>query len=494
MFLKQILTQKEARLLDEISVDELGVSEYELMSRAGKGAHCILQECWPNAESIQVICGPGNNGGDGYVLATEALHSGLSVVVESFGLPKTETAMQAFRDYDRNGGQVNFIEENSFHAKGDVIVDALLGIGLTRAPEGKMREVIEIVNKSGIPVLSLDVPSGLNADTGQPLSVAFQADVTATFIGIKAGLLSGNGREHAGSIRLDTLDLPDKVFDSVDYEIRLIDEGELKEHIPRRSANTHKGSAGRVCIVGGNRTMEGAVQMAGEAALRSGAGLVSVATRANLTAARCPEMRIFEVNCLEEWQEVYLGMHAIGIGPGLGQDDWAKRIWEAATGQTEIPLVVDADALNLLADKPFHRENWILTPHPGEAARLLDTTVSEIQGDRYAAAKSIAKKFDGVAVLKGAGTIIASQAGVWICDRGNPAMATGGTGDILTGVISALIAQGVPLVSAAKMGVWLHAKAGDECAAKDGQLGLLATDLLPEIRKELNRLSNGNKN
>ena len=260
----------------------------------------------------------------------------------------------------------------------------------------------------------------------------------------------------------------------------------LERELPRKPTDS-KGQFGHVLVVGGESGMSGAVRLAGEAAARSGAGLVSVATRtehAAIISAAVPELMCHGVEGSQSLMPLLHRASVVAIGPGLGQSEWAQTLFGVLL-QSHLPMVVDADALNLLAAEPITKDNWILTPHPGEAARLLEQTVDEVQSDRVAAALELQKKYGGVVVLKGAGTVVANSDGIMgICKEGNPGMATGGMGDVLTGVIAGLLAQGVSPDQAARLGVCLHARAGD-LAAQEGQRGLLASDLLPVLRRLL---------
>ena len=485
-----VISKSEAQQIDQAAIKCFGIPGDELMRRAGQAAFRIFQEYWPGAERVHVICGSGNNGGDGYEFAANALDDGKKVRLYALNEPKTPEALRACEVFQASGGQVEPMPKH-LPGKADVLVDAIFGIGLAREPAGRFREVIEQINHSRKPVLSLDIPSGLDADTGNPLGTAVQATVTSTFIGVKIGLMFGRGIQYAGKVKLDSLGLSDEVFNKVERKVDLISEAELRKYVPKRNSTTHKGSAGRVGIIGGNRTMEGAVQMAGMAAFRSGAGLVSVATRPESVVpvlASCPEIRVFGLDDHADLADLFADVNAIGIGPGLGQDDWAQLLFREVRSRVSTPVVVDADALNLLASDPAVRNNWILTPHPGEAGRLLGISTQEVEHNRCRSAHAIAERYGGVCVLKGAGTLIASNGQMWVCDRGNRGMATGGMGDILTGVITALVAQGLELSQAARLGVWLHARAGDESALTQGPTGMMATDLLPNLRIELNRL------
>lgn len=460
------------------------------MTRAGQGAFRMLQNHWPHCRSIAVLCGRGNNGGDGYILAAAAKRAKLNTRVFQTGEPGTPDSQKACDEYRKLGGTIEDVGNEMDVAGCDVVVDALLGIGITRDVGVELIKVIEKVESSGKPVLALDIPSGIDGDSGAVRGAALHADVTATFISTKMGLVAGEGKDYTGVLELDTLDVPREAYREVSEIARIIDPDSLPGSKLKRKSDAHKGSAGHVLIVGGNKTMQGAALMAGQAAARAGAGLVSIASiaaRAESFASGVPEIRNFGIESAASLTQLLANCTVAGIGPGLGQDDWAQEVWNEARGQG-VPLVVDADALNLLSADPFQRREWILTPHPGEAGRLLDLSTRKIQMDRVGAAERIAERYGGICVLKGAGTIVAGGERTWICDRGNPGMATGGMGDVLTGVICALWAQGLNAEEAACLGVWLHASAGDDCAKEAGAVGMMATDLVPGIRENLNRV------
>ncbi|HEU4600341.1 MAG TPA: NAD(P)H-hydrate dehydratase [Steroidobacteraceae bacterium] len=475
----EIYSAAELRALDRRAIEEFAIPGYALMCRAGKAALATLRSCWPAANRLVVACGPGNNGGDGYVLARLARADGLQVSVAAIGDPErlSGAAHEAYRNYIDAGGSVQPWDGAVLQA--DVVVDALFGIGLARPVEGTAANLIDTINRSGIPVLSIDVPSGLQTDTGQVLGVAVRAERTMTFIGLKLGFYVGDGPDYTGAVMFDSLDLPEEVYRNSTPSLLRIDDQRLQAVLPARKRTAHKGQQGFVLVVGGGIGMAGAARMAGEAALRSGAGLVTIATHpANVAAVMAgrPELMCRGVTDATELQPLIERADLIAIGPGLGRDEWAKRVFDVAIA-SEQRKVVDADGLNLLAASPRQQSNWVLTPHPGEAGRLLGITNAEVQHDRLHAVRSIAARYGGVVVLKGAGTLVAKADQIpAVCDRGNPGMASPGMGDVLTGVISGIAAQVPDLVTAAQTGVLVHAMAGD-MAARHGERGLLATDL-----------------
>ena len=477
----------QMRELDRRAIEMHGIAAGELMARAGAAAWQVLQKRWPKARRIVIFAGAGNNAGDGYVLALKAQRAKRQVIVLNVGdAAKLSGAAAAARKHYRaaKGREEKFT--GTLPDKADVIVDALFGIGLDRPLQDRWEQAVQFINTSGKPVLALDVPSGLHADTGAILGSAVRATATVTFIGMKAGLFTGEGPACAGDVELATLKIPGKAFADMRASARLI--GGSAAQLPRRARTAHKGLFGHVLVIGGDHGMGGAVRLAAEAALRSGAGWVSVATRPAHVAGLISGLPEAMVRGMDDAAEVVALMEratVIAIGPGLGRDDWG-RILLARALDTVLPLVVDADALNLLAAHPVPRGQWILTPHPGEAARLLQLPIEGVQRDRLQTAARIAEKYRAVAVLKGAGTVIAAEnEPSAICRYGNPGMAAPGMGDALTGVIAALVAQGLPLADAARIGVQVHALAGDH-AAQVGERGLLARDLIAMLRHVVN--------
>ncbi|MGH8426873.1 MAG: NAD(P)H-hydrate dehydratase [Gammaproteobacteria bacterium] len=466
-----------------------GLPAVQLMARAGQAAYQAITERWPDARRWLVYAGGGNNGGDGYVVARLALRSNREVVVAALKPPQEGSpAAVAAAAYCEAGGQILALSEGN-PAGADVVVDALFGTGLGRAPEGPAAEAIRAINAAAAPVAALDLPSGLFADTGAAPGPTIRAELTVTFIALKLGLFTGAGPALAGQLVFAALGVPVAVEEGLLPAAWRIEPALAAAALPRRSRGAHKGDFGHVLIVGGDYGTGGAVRLAGEAALRTGAGLVSVLTRPEhvrpLMAAR-PELMGHATFEGELPEPLASRATVIALGPGLGQAEWGRRLWHAALALDK-PAVVDADGLNLLAAEPRIRANWVLTPHPGEAAHLLDTTIADIENDRPAAVKRLSERYQAVAVLKGVGTMIAEpgQDAPWLCDRGNPGMASGGMGDALTGVIAGLLAQGLAPPLAARLGVWLHASAGDR-AGGTTERGLLASDLIAELRGLVN--------
>lgn len=478
----------QVRELDRLAIEQFSIPSLQLMERAGSFAFDLLRRTWPHRKSITVLCGGGNNGGDGYVVARLAHEAGFTVrllpmVDEARLQGDALTNAKACEKLD-----INVISSLDIDTDHGVIVDALLGTGLDRQVEGRWAECIAQVNSMRTPVLAIDIPSGLNADSGAAMGCVVRADATATFIGLKQGLFTGDGPGCCGEIHFDSLDVPAKLYASQILTARRLDWKREKTLLRPLMPTAHKGNQGHLLIVGGDQGTVGATRLAAEAALRSGAGLVSVATReascASIIAGR-PEIMAQPIEDPQALRGLLKRADAIVVGPGLGQQKWGQSLFDSLC-ETELPVLIDADGLNLLAKQPDRNEKRILTPHPGEAARLLDCSTAEIASDRIAAAEEIQKRYGGVIVLKGAGSVICYGSGrrPAICSEGNPGMATAGMGDLLSGVIGSLLVQGYDMASAAEIGVCLHAVAGD-LVARDGMRGMIASDLLPKLRSLL---------
>lgn len=483
-----------ARSLDERATALLGGDAYVLMQRAGQAAWRHVLEYWPDAQRIVVVCGPGNNGGDGYVLARAALRSGrrVSVVHLRDHVPRTPSAQRACTEYVSAGGHVDLFDESRFDdhlPPADLLVDAMFGIGLSRAPDAATARLINALNQQMVPVLALDVPSGVDADRGQVPGAAVLATRTLQFISEHLGLRTGAALEYTGACTLDDLDVPLEAFEFIAPSAHGLGHEALSRWLLPRRRNTHKGESGRVLCIGGDLGSGGAIALCAEAALRAGCGLLRVATRSEHVTpilARRPEAMVRAVESSADLEPWLNQNDVIAIGPGLGQGEWGRALFALALRGPH-RRVIDADGLNLLAESSsWDVSGAILTPHPGEAARLLGVDTQDVQQDRFTAAQALAKQFNAVVVLKGAGTLIAAPGETpSVIDAGNPGMAVGGMGDLLTGVIASLHAQGLPAYEAACAGALLHALAGD-AAAREGERGLLPSDLLPALRKLAN--------
>lgn len=477
----------DLRRAEKEAADSLGLTLFELMQRAGEAAFNVARAAYPNASHWLILCGPGNNGGDGYVVARLAAAAGIEVTLLALegNNPLPDEARAAQAAWLNAGGVIHSVDI-AWPEAGDLIVDALLGTGLRAAPREGMATLIERANAHSAPVLALDIPSGLIAETGATPGAVIRAAQTVTFIALKPGLLTGKARDVVGVLHLHALGL-DAWLAGQETHLARFDAAQLAQWLPPRRPASHKGDHGKLVVIGGDHGTAGAIRLAGEAALRSGAGLVRVLTRgeniAPIITAR-PELMVHELTpqTLDEglaWADVVV------IGPGLGQQSWGKQALQKVENFRK-PMLWDADALNLLAINPDKRHNRILTPHPGEAARLLNCSVAEIESDRLLSARRLVKRYGGVAVLKGAGTVVACDDAQGIIDAGNAGMASGGMGDVLSGIIGALLGQKLPLYDAACAGCVAHGAAADKLAAQSGTRGMLASDLFCTLRRVVN--------
>lgn len=453
------------------------------MQRAGGAAFEHLTRRWPDARHWLILCGHGNNGGDGYIVARLAQAVGFEVTLLACegSKPLAEEAQTARDSWLAAGGLIHAADA-AWPEKVDVIIDALLGTGLNRPPHAPYDALITKANQHHAPIFAVDIPSGLQAANGTAPGNVIEAAETLAFIALKPGLLTGKARDYVGKLNYHALGLENWLAGQQAPMMRY-DASDLSRWLTPRRATSHKGDNGRLLVIGGDHGTAGAIRMTSEAALRSGAGLVRVLTHkqniASLLTAR-PELMVQELTAEAlddglEWADV------IVIGPGLGQGDWGKKALKKVENSQK-PMLWDADALNLLAISPEKRQNRIITPHPGEAARLLNIKTAEIESDRLHAAQRLVKRYGGVVVLKGAGTIIASQQGeLAFADVGNAGMASGGMGDVLSGIIGALSGQKLSLYDAACAGCVVHGATADAIAARYGTRGMLATDLFSEL-------------
>ena len=486
----KLYTAAQVRGIDYAAIHGSGIAGYDLMCRAGRAVVDVARDSFVQAGRWLILCGPGNNGGDGYVVARLAAKAGIDVTVCSLVDPRQlkGDAAQAYSDWQAGGGEVlNWPLPESVSC--DLALDALLGTGIDRAVSGEFRGAIAWLNQLDCPKIAIDIPSGLNADTGCPMGCAVRAQATVTFVGRKRGMYTADGPDHCGVIHFDDLAIPATAASEYsDQAGSLLTMDFLPETLKRRPRNSHKGNFGHVLAVGGIQGMGGAIRLCGEAALRSGAGKVTLATEAahaGLVNLGRPELMVKAIGGKADLLPLLEKDFVVAVGPGLGVTDWSQSMLKACL-ESQAPLVVDADGLNLLAQLTQRgfggRDHWILTPHPAEAARLLACSVSEIQQDRVLSAKAIARNFGACVVLKGCGTVVVDPTGEYaICPGGNPGMATAGSGDVLTGIISALLGQGLSCFDAARIGVLAHARAGDLAAARLGEMALIAGDITESL-------------
>ena len=479
-----LYNSEQVRELERIAIEELGIRGLVLMRRAAQACVNELLETWPEPGVITVLCGSGNNASDGFLIAGLLAAKGLEARLCLIGREPEQgvDARDCLEFAISNGVSEMALDEALIDA--DVIVDALLGTGISGPVRPDFSQAIRAANEALAPILSVDLPSGLSADSGACQGECIEADVTVTFIGRKLGLYTGDGPEYAGRIYFADLGVPSDIYSNVLASASCLDYGALAQSLVPRRRNAHKNSHGHVLVVGGDLGMTGAVMMAAEAALFAGAGLVSVATRdVSAILARRPEIMAREVHDVDVLRELISRATVVLLGPGLGIGEWGRALFDEVLSGT-IPLVIDADGLNLLAQIPQKRVDWVLTPHPGEASRLLRRR--DIQADRPTVARELVQKFGGTILLKGAGTLVATDDELFLCPLGNPGMSVGGMGDVLGGVIAGLIAQGLALSEATSLAAVVHSLAADYLVDRQGERGLLATELLPVIRRLVN--------
>ena len=484
------------RNLDNIAINEFKIPGYELMKRAGKAAFNHFQNTYPLASSILICCGAGNNAGDGYVIAKLAQKAGLKVkVISLIDVEKLGgDAKLAWKDWHSLGHQlINFSVDLLNNT--DVVIDALIGTGLQREVEGEWAEVIDAINESNKPVISVDIPSGLCADTGSIAGHGIQATSTITFIALKKGLFTHHGVDCCGELLFDNLSIPSGVYNRQSEQATLLDWEYLKVQLKPRKRSIHKHQLGHVFVLGGDKGMPGAIRMTAEAALRAGAGLVTVVSHKEHTPMLLsgrPELMISPSEDGHLPADFLLNASAVVIGPGLTNSNWSQNLLACAL-ECSAPKIVDAGALRLLSKEDGPRDDWILTPHAGEAASLLDDSTGDtainattVQESRFTSIEMIHALYGGHIVLKGAGSLIQSSDQLTqLCPYGNPGMASAGMGDVLSGVVAGLVGQGYSLALATSLAVCIHSMAGDMAAA-DGETGLLASDLLAFIRQLMN--------
>jgi len=489
--------------IEQRFAQQSSLGTYPLMEKAGAAVFHQITTNWRDARKILIITGKGNNAGDGFEVARLAAEQRLKVHLCQL-VDASELKGDALKAYNRIPHQViSHLNANDVDfSKFDLIVDAMLGTGIV----GKLREpylsTIKRINSSNVPVLSIDIPTGVGADTGFVHNDAVHADLTTTFVGQKKGMYTGDAASYRGRVKLFELDIPNDFYEKHEFHIFSQNWHSSKYLLKPRKMTCHKGLFGHTVIIGGYQGMSGAAILASTAAARCGSGLISAwvaepcaASLVNYT----PE--IMAVGVKESEIEAIISKESssnktIVIGPGLGQSSWAKTWLTTLSSDgnlTNTPQVWDADALNWLAkQEPSHKNkrnpHRILTPHPGEAARLLGISTFSVNQDRYGTAQKIAEIYGGVCVLKGTGTIIADDKGFQVvCAVGNPGMASGGMGDVLAGIIGALLAQGFSLMNAAILGVCIHGEAADKAAGKgEYYRGLLASDLFEHLPRLLN--------
>lgn len=506
----KVATSQEMRDIDKYAIEKLGIPGVVLMENAGLKVFAYVKKMLGKVENktIKIFCGKGNNGGDGYVAARHLLNHGANVEVYLLGEKKSvsgdaEINLNILLNMGIGVKEIltenDVIEINNDIKQCDLIIDAIFGTGIRGEIQGPARSLINNINHSGKPVLSIDIPSGIQGDTGKICGVCVKASATVSFALPKLGLLLYPGAEFVGKLIIADIGIPQKAVDSVVITSEVITEKNVKPLFPKRSPDTHKGNYGRVLILAGSAGFTGAAALTAMGALRSGAGLVTLGIpeslnpimEVKLTEAMTmplPETPVhtLSLNALPVIIERINEFDAIAVGPGLSNNKEIYTIVKGVIKNCKKPIVIDADGLNVLAGAAEVLKNAkspiIITPHPGEMARLMNTTTSEIQGNRIEIAKKAASELKSIVILKGARSLIAHPDGRLAVNlTGNPGMATGGSGDVLTGILAGLLAQGLSPYDAAVAGVYLHGLAGDFAAKKHSQRGLVAGDILSEL-------------
>lgn len=500
----KLYTAEQVKNGEVIAAQMAGVSMYSLMQRAGMAVYECFLQLYPGAKNVLVVCGKGNNGGDGYIFASLAKQAQFNVKVFQLGDASSLTgdAFSAYEDWQSvDGKNSSWDDWNTALLEADVIIDAMFGTGLSGDVRKECRRYIEQINQIRCPVIAVDIPSGLCANTGSVLGEAIYANHTVTFIGVKQGLCTAQARGHVGELHFSGLGV-NVEFDSIEGESALgIDHKVIPRLLPPQKPTAHKGNNGKLLCVGGNLGMSGAIRFCAAAAVRSGAGLTAGITHPDSFTplqVACPEVMSQSITTDElrdtenELTKRIRWADALVFGPGFGDDEWAYQAYQYLSQQHK-PKVVDADGLNILAmlsqrcdGRVVCDNERVITPHPGEAARLLNVTTQEVERDRYSAARQLQERFGGVVVLKGAGTLIYDGVRMYVCLAGNPGMASGGMGDVLSGVIGALLAKGIPIAIAARLGVMIHSHAADINAVQYGERGLLASDVVNTLRCAMN--------
>jgi len=512
----KLVTAAEMRELDRRAIEKVGIPSLVLMENAGRTTYQILRREFGNTGPVAVVAGRGNNGGDGCVVARYLAQAGMAVAV----------FLVAARDQVQGDARINLEiaahlgveimevqEEKDLNplahhlARSGLIVDALLGTGLNSEVRGLMRQVIDEINRLRPPVLAVDIPSGLGADTGRPLGAAVRAQGTVTYGWPKIGQILPPGRDHVGRLWQVDISIPPDL--AKDVPVELAEAAEMRALLPPRPFASNKGTYGHLVVLAGSEGKTGAATLTSEGALRTGAGLVTLGIPASLNDIL--EIKITEAmtlplpeaenaralgrKALQPLQNFLEHKTAVALGPGLGTHPETEELVRHLARHLPLPLVIDADGVNVLAGDPELFKDAagprVLTPHPGEMARFLGTTVPEVQADRLRTAREVAARTQAVVVLKGAQTLVADPRG-WasVNSTGNPALASGGTGDVLTGLIGGFLSQKLTPWDAARLGVYLHGLAADYLTARQGPL-LIAGDLLRVFPEVLNKLIQG---
>ncbi len=516
----KVATAQIMQELDRETITTMGIPGLVLMENAGRGTVSSMFRAFENLSEMRVaiLAGRGNNGGDGFVIGRTLLNMGVEVKVYLLSDPDRleGDALTNFEIYEKLGAPLEKIPDmEAFEShreeisRFDLFVDAILGTGLRGKVRGFYKNVIDFLNQSTGPVVSVDIPSGLDSDTGKPLDACVRASLTTTLGLPKIGQLIYPGANYAGSLDVIDIGIPFSMIEAKSIPYNLIIPGMLRGLLEPRAPDSHKGHFGHLLVLAGSAGKTGAAAMTCEAAMRVGAGLVTLGIPSSLNSIM--EIKLTEVmtaplketesqsldeDCLEEMMDLSMGKDLLCIGPGLSTHPSTKRLVIGLLRNSSLPMVIDADGINAIVDDPGSLSDAkgpiALTPHPGEMARLLFCSVKEVQEDRIGKTRGLADKLGVHVVLKGARTIIAEPGGeIHINPTGNAGMAAAGVGDVLTGILSGLICQGLPFSDALCLGVYLHGHAADKLVKKRGERGLMATDLLEDLPGALQEINEG---
>ncbi|MBU8910100.1 MAG: NAD(P)H-hydrate dehydratase [Desulfobacterales bacterium] len=514
-----LVTASQMQDMDRKTIESFGIPGLVLMENAGRGAVKILFKKFKGIKTkkIAVIAGRGNNGGDGFVIARYLMEKG--IVVNTFLLSSKEKVQgdakvnmelsQKLCDRSRTCSIIEIPDADTFKKQKrnilhhDLFIDAILGTGLNSDVRGFFKDAIELINSSQRPVFSVDIPSGLHSDTGQPLGTAVKADATATFAFAKAGQVLYPGNYYTGDLEVIDIGIPEFIAREKNIKLSLIEKNEIAACFSPRQFQSHKGSFGHLLVIAGSTGKTGAAALCANAAMRCGTGLVTLGVAKSLNKIIEPqviepmthplpekEKGFLSDNCFDEIQTLLKEKQALALGPGLGTQKDTKKLVKKLIEKSDVPLIIDADAINCIAQNPEilkkKKSPAILTPHPGEMARLCDMTTQDIQADRIGIASQFAKTHDIILILKGAQTVISLPDGrSAICPTGNPGMASGGMGDVLTGMIAGFCAQGFSPENASLAGVYIHGMCADILAKDMGAFGFVASDMIQMIPKTI---------
>jgi NAD(P)H-hydrate epimerase len=505
----KIATREIVREIDARSIEKHGIPGLVLMENAGRMAADVVLKEFPQAERVAVFAGGGNNGGDGFVIARHLLGQGVKVTTYLAASPARYKgdALENLKALKKSGGEIVELGGNlRKYKQADLIVDALFGTGLDRDVEGFNKKIIEFMNAQRVPRLAVDLPSGIDANTGFPLGSAVRADVTVTFVLPKIGISIYPGLDYAGRIYVADITTPKPLEEYIPYE--LLTHASVRGILKPRRPDSHKGTYGHLFILAGSPGKTGAATLASLGALRVGTGLVTVGIPASLNdimevktteamTEPLPEtdLRTLGKMSVRRAKEIIANKKtALAIGPGISTAEETRGFLYEMIRSVEIPAVIDADALTLIAEEPGillrAKAPLVLTPHPGEMSRLTGTPIGDIERDRIGVSLEFARKHKVILVLKGARSLVTNPQGrVYVNTTGNAGMASGGMGDVLTGIIGGFLAQRIPPEDAARLGVFVHGAAGDEAARTyKGQAGIIAGDLAGELPKVLGAL------